>query len=207
MQPLPLPVDRHLKVIEKMKNCTGCSLHQNRTQVVVGDYGPKGAVCFIGEAPGYHEDQQGRPFVGKSGQLLDSMLETIGLIREQVSVLNINKCRPPENRKPTSQEMETCGNLWLGTQLNYLEPSLLVTLGSTALEYFLPGLRITKVRAVVQKTTKARAIFPLFHPAYVLRGGQTREAYQQDFALLKSILDDTSSITATEQQSTLDDYF
>lgn len=204
---------QHKKVIEKMKLCTACSLHKNRTQVVVGDYGPKQGICFIGEAPGYYEDKQGRPFVGKSGKLLDQMLSSIGYTRKEVSVLNINKCRPPENRKPTTQEMSTCGSLWLGQQLAYLDPKLLITLGSTALEYFINGKKITKVRGKIQFRDGKTPILPLFHPAYVLRGGQTREDYQHDFKELHLIIDklDNDELLLPQSksgdQSTLDDFF
>lgn len=205
-------MDQHQQVIEKMKSCTACVLHKNRTQVVVGDYGPKQGICFIGEAPGYNEDKQGRPFVGKSGKLLDQKLETIGYSRDDVSVLNINKCRPPNNRKPTNQEMQTCGHLWLNQQLKYLNPKLVVTLGSTALEYFINGKKITKVRGKLQLRTDKPPIFPLFHPAYVLRGGLTRAKYKEDFMQLKSVFNKIEQgtidvIPEETGQAILDDFF
>ncbi len=194
--------------INEMRECTNCELHQTRTQVVVGDYA-KESMCFIGEAPGYYEDKQGRPFVGRSGKLLDSMLEKIGMHRSEVSVLNIIKCRPPSNRTPTKSEMDICGNAWLNTQIKYLRPSLLVTLGSVALRYFFPQAKMTKDKGRVQNTDLGIPLFPIFHPAYILRQGNSMlEEYLSDFKeMQKYIIQTDKGTDPNKQQSILDDFF
>ncbi|MHA2504007.1 MAG: uracil-DNA glycosylase, partial [Candidatus Kariarchaeaceae archaeon] len=151
----------HLQIIDDMKICQKCVLAQGRTQVVVGDYGPVGGICFVGEAPGAQEDKQGRPFVGQSGKLLDRMLEEVGLSREKVSVLNICKCRPPGNRNPTPEEQRMCGGLWLEKQLKYLKPRMVVTLGSVPLGYFVKGARITRSKGKLIDGEKF-PVFPMF---------------------------------------------
>lgn len=184
--------------------CTKCQLAENRTQVVVGDYGTL-PICFIGEGPGYNEDKQGHPFVGRSGKLLDQMLEKIGLTRSQVSILNIVKCRPPENRTPTSEEMRICGSSWLDAQLKYLKPQLIVPLGSTALKYFLPTARITRDNAKLLQGDGFR-IFPLFHPSYILRqGGDGEGKYLRSFEKLRNEIGSVEN--PQESGSILDDFF
>lgn len=126
---------------------------------------------FIGEGPGKDEDQQGRPFVGKAGELLDKMIGGIGFKRDQVYIANVVKCRPPDNRTPTSQESQTCLG-YLKRQIELIDPSVIVTLGATPLKELL-GVQtgITKVRGSWQRLELHRAIpvMPTFHPAYVLR--------------------------------------
>ena len=206
--------DGHDRIVEFMKACTQCELHKGRTQVVIGDYAPKkGRICFIGEAPGFNEDQQGRPFVGRSGKLLDQMLEAIGMSRDQVSILNINKCRPPNNRTPTNIEMKLCGNLWLKDQLEYLQPYLLVTLGSVALRYFFPKAKMTSSRGNVMITPSGRAVFPMFHPSYILRQGNTMiDDYIADFKAMKKQFIKQKAVELTEpveniEQQNLEDFF
>ncbi|MHA2252626.1 MAG: uracil-DNA glycosylase [Candidatus Kariarchaeaceae archaeon] len=204
----------HDQIIESMKTCTKCELHEGRTQVVIGDYASsKGKICFIGEAPGFNEDQQGRPFVGRSGKLLDRMLNEIGMSRDQVSVLNINKCRPPNNRTPTNMEMKLCGNLWLTYQLEYLQPYLLVTLGSVALRYFFPKAKMTASKGNVMTTASGLPIFPMFHPSYILRQGNTMDDdYLADFKAMKKqflrqkTVELTDSVENIDQQN-LEDFF
>lgn len=201
-----------------MKSCTACTLHEGRTQVVVGDYGPKQGICFIGEGPGRQEDEQGRPFVGRSGKLLDKMLHYIDLTRDDVSVLNIVKCRPPNNRNPTEDERETCTDRWLETQLNHLSPQLIVTLGSVALNHFIPRSKITKINATLQFTQSGIPIFPLLHPSYILRGGNTREKqYKNSFdklnLMMEKLQESADNIAAlakggkNAEQKGLDEYF
>lgn len=194
-----------------MGNCKGCDLHKSRTQVVPGDYGPKKGVCFIGEGPGQEEDKKGRPFVGRSGQLLDKMLASIGLHRLDVSVLNIVKCRPPNNRTPLPLEMQTCGSLWLNRQLELLNPSLIVTLGSVPLRYFFPKKRITQVKGELLFLPKGIPVYPLFHPAFILRNGTAAlEDYKTDFQNLQLILSvqgkKTNDETKTTSQKSLLDF-
>ncbi len=187
----------------KMKNCSLCPLSRSRTQVVPGIVSGEGDICFIGEAPGREEDLRGEPFVGRSGKLLDKMLSEIGLERSQVSILNIVKCRPPENRDPTMDEIAVCSSYWLNPQLDGLHPKIVVTLGRVALNFFLPHARITKVAGIVQDY-KEFPILPLFHPAYILRNMNLIETYREYFGVLNQYL---TSPPKGKGQLNLDDFF
>jgi DNA polymerase len=153
-----------------------------RTQVVVGDVVPGSKVVVVGEAPGAREDETGRPFVGRSGQLLDTVLGEVGLPRERVSVLNTVKCRPPGNRVPTREETLRC-RPWLELQLEDLAPSLVVTLGLSAAKWFLGPVTLAAVRGTVHDV--GWRVLPTYHPAAALRGGpngEPRRLLQQDLA-------------------------
>ncbi len=190
-----------------IQSCSRCELSKSRTHSVPGDYGPKNGICFVGEAPGHDEDIQGRPFVGRSGKLLNQMLEKIGLHRDLVSVLNIVKCRPPGNRTPTDTEMKFCGDLWLPAQLNYLKPKIIIPLGSVALRYFFPKARISRDKGKLLFTTDGKPVFPLFHPAYILRNGKKAlEEYLKDFIVLKEILNKLNYLPGPEVISDSNDF-
>ncbi len=196
-----------------MRSCKLCDLHKNRTQVVVGDIGPVNGICFIGEAPGYYEDKQGRPFVGRSGKLLDEMLASIGYSRTDISVLNICKCRPPDNRTPTRAEMRICGKTWLEPQLNYLKPKIIITLGNVPLQYFFPGERITRNIGDTKKYNNT-IIFPIYHPSYILRNGNSMiNEYKKLFERIKKIIDEEKKSkimhndNQSEKYSDLDEFF
>lgn len=154
-----------------LQGCQACPLGPGRFRFVFGEGDPKARLMFIGEGPGKDEDQQGRPFVGKAGELLDKMIGGIGLKRDQVYIANVVKCRPPDNRTPTSQEAQTCLG-YLKRQIELIDPSVIVTLGATPLRELL-GIPtgITKIRGTWQRLELHRAIpvMPTFHPAYVLR--------------------------------------
>ncbi|MCE7735297.1 MAG: uracil-DNA glycosylase, partial [Candidatus Heimdallarchaeota archaeon] len=162
----------------------------HRSMVVIGEVSNIKALCFIGEAPGKNEDEQGRPFVGRSGKLLDRMLEEVGIGRENVNVLNIVKCRPPNNRTPTNKEMRYCGDKWLVRQLQVLDPTMIVTLGSVALRYFFPDAKMTpaKGKPLFNEKLKSR-FFPIFHPSYILRNGtKLIDDYTNDFRIIKKLV-------------------
>src|SRR2546425_11792073 len=151
--------------------CTQCRLHEGRTQVVFGVGDPNADLMFVGEAPGYHEDQQGKPFVGQAGKLLDNLLAAIGLARDQVYVANVLKCRPPGNRDPQPDEIEACES-HLFRQLELIEPTVVATLGNFATK-LLSGrpLGITRVHGQEQETTiggRKVLLYPLYHPAAAL---------------------------------------
>lgn len=156
----------------------------------MGDVSNKRAICFIGEAPGKNEDEQGRPFVGRSGKLLDRMLQEVGIGRENVNVLNIVKCRPPNNRTPTNKEMRFCGDKWLVKQLQVLEPSMIITLGSVALRYFFPDAKMTAARGKpLFHDTLRTSFFPIFHPSYILRNGtKLIDDYTNDFRIIEKLI-------------------
>jgi uracil-DNA glycosylase family 4 len=171
--------------------CTKCRLAETRTQVVFGVGNPDADLLFIGEAPGMHEDRQGEPFVGAAGQLLTRMLEGIGMSRDQVYIANVLKCRPPGNRDPQEDEIETC-TPWLVEQISSIQPVVIVTLGNFATKFVLETQRgITKMRGSIYPW-HGRKVIPTFHPAAILRGGGEKSRQfaelQEDFELIRRTL-------------------
>jgi len=150
--------------------CTRCRLSEGRTQVVYGVGSPSADLMFIGEGPGYHEDKQGEPFVGAAGQLLNQMLAEIEIAREDVYINNVVMCRPPGNRDPYPDEIESC-KPWLDERIALIEPSVVVTLGNWATRFILgPRTSISRVRGQ-RFPWNGRTVIPTFHPAAILHGG------------------------------------
>lgn len=186
-----LPLKKKLLVLEELdrtqvKGCTKCGLHQYRTHTVYGEGDPMARIMFIGEGPGENEDLQGRPFVGRAGQLLDKMIQGMGLSRDQVYIANVVKCRPPENRQPAPDEAYTCMP-YLMTQIETVRPQAIVTLGLTATKFLLQkNLSMSKMRGQWHDW-RGLKVMPTYHPAYVLRdySPQTRAAVWSD---LKQVL-------------------
>jgi uracil-DNA glycosylase family 4 len=172
--------------------CTKCRLAEGRTQVVFGVGNPDADLLFIGEAPGFHEDKQGEPFVGAAGQLLTRMLdEVLGLRREDVYISNILKCRPPGNRDPLDDEIESC-TPWLVEQVSLIQPRVIVTLGNFATKFVLNTQQgITRMRGAAYPW-HGRTVIPTFHPAAILRGGGEGSRQfgelRQDFELVRDTL-------------------
>jgi uracil-DNA glycosylase family 4 len=183
--------------IEKVRvealNCTKCGLAQGRTNVVWADGNLDSDLIFIGEAPGFHEDKQGLPFVGAAGQLLDRLLSDIGLDRTQAAIVNVLKCRPPGNRDPLPDEIETC-RPYLEAQLSHMRPKVIVTLGNFATRFILEqSIGITRARGQIYERRGAYVV-PTFHPAAALRGGSfggvsTLDALRSDMTTVRAILD------------------
>lgn len=173
--------------------CTKCRLAEGRTNVVWGDGNLDSDLLFIGEAPGFHEDQQGRAFVGAAGRLLDSLLVDIGLDRTTAAIVNVVKCRPPGNRDPQPDEIDSC-RPYLEAQLAHMRPKVIVTLGNFATRFVLEmPIGITRARGRVYDRRGA-AVIPTFHPAAALRGGRfggqsPLDALREDFATVRSLLD------------------
>lgn len=157
------------QVDAKVRTCTQCDLHKERTQTVFSRGTGSSGLCFVGEGPGAEEDAQGKPFVGAAGQLLDKMIIAMGLSPEEVYVCNVVKCRPPNNRRPTPAEMTSC-SAYLERQLELLNPQVIVALGGTAVAGLL-GITdgITRVRGKFRLYQGRIAVMPTFHPAYLLR--------------------------------------
>jgi uracil-DNA glycosylase len=150
--------------------CTRCRLSQGRTQVVYGVGNPDADLMFIGEAPGFHEDRQGEPFVGAAGQLLNRLLAEIEVRREDVYINNVILCRPPGNRDPLPDELEAC-KPWLDERIELIDPVVIVTLGNWATRYIL-GSQVSISRVRGQRFPwNGRTVIPTFHPAAVLHGG------------------------------------
>lgn len=162
-------------------------LAETATQLVFGDGNPEAELVFIGEAPGKNEDEQGLPFVGAAGKFLNEMLEMIGLKREDVYITNIVKYRPPNNRDPLPDE-KTAFMPYLESQLEVIQPKLVVTLGRHSLNCFLPDLSISVCHGQ-PKRYKERVYLPLFHPAAALYNGAMRQTLIDDFALIPAIIE------------------
>ena len=168
--------------------CVKCPLAETRTTVVFADGSPDADLMFVGEAPGFHEDQQGVPFVGAAGKLLDRLLGEIGVKREEVYIANVLKCRPPGNRDPHPEEIEACQD-YLRGQLTLVDPRVVVTLGNFATKLLLKrDVGITRLRGQAYPWWR-RQLVPTFHPAAALRGGdRVIEDMRADFALIAGLL-------------------
>jgi len=162
--------------------CTRCPLHRGRTKAVPGEGSPNADIMFIGEGPGYHEDRQGRPFVGASGSFLTEMLEGIGLRREDVFIANVVKCRPPGNRDPEPHEIQAC-SVYLDRQIALIDPKVIVTLGRFSMAKWFPTARISRIHGQARKVN-GRLIVPFFHPAAALHQPTLRQAVEEDFRKL-----------------------
>jgi len=172
-------------------SCTRCRLAEGRTQVVFGNGDPNADLMFVGEAPGFHEDKQGFPFVGQAGKLLDQLLGGIGLTRDMVFVANVLKCRPPGNRDPMPDEIEACES-HLFRQVELIEPKVVATLGNFSTK-LLSGkqLGITRVHGQEQQVTlggRNVLLYPLYHPAAALYTPSMLEVLKEDFAKLPTLL-------------------
>jgi uracil-DNA glycosylase len=176
---------------EQVSACTRCRLAEGRTQVVFGVGNPHADLMFVGEAPGFHEDKQGYPFVGQAGKLLDKLLGGIGLQRSEVYVANVLKCRPPGNRDPQPDEIEACES-HLFRQIELIEPTVVATLGNFATKLLSGSPQgITKVRGTPQlREIGGRNVFlyPIFHPAAALYTPAMLEQLRRDFAALPALL-------------------
>jgi uracil-DNA glycosylase family 4 len=181
-------------VAAEAAGCTRCRLHQSRTQVVFGQGDPHADLMFVGEAPGFHEDRQGIPFVGPSGQLLNRLLEGIGLRRQDVYICNVVKSRPPQNRDPLPDEIAAC-RPWLDAQIRLVDPKVVVTLGNFAAKTLLETTTgITRLRGQTYPF-QGRVLLPTFHPAAALHaqgrrtaGPSPLEAMEGDFRVLAELL-------------------
>jgi uracil-DNA glycosylase family 4 len=176
---------------DQVAGCTRCALSQGRTQVVFGSGNPDADLMFVGEAPGFHEDKQGVPFVGAAGKLLDQLLAGIGLSRADVYVCNVLKCRPPGNRDPQPDEIEACeSHLW--RQIELIQPRVVATLGNFATK-LLSGrpTGITRVHGQEQETTlggRQVLLYPIYHPAAALYTPRMLDVLKSDFARLPELL-------------------
>ena len=179
-------MDNLEQVAHRIRNCVDCPLSGGRTNAVPGEGDPKAVVMFIGEGPGFQEDRQGRPFVGPAGKLLDSLLASINTSREDVFIANMVKCRPPENRDPAPAELAACTK-YLDRQIELVDPKLIVTLGRFAFGRYFPGEGITKARGLLREKD-GRKIFPVLHPAAVLRRDELRPTMIEDFKAISEIL-------------------
>jgi DNA polymerase len=169
--------------------CTRCRLAATRTQVVFGVGDPNADLMFVGEAPGFNEDRQGEPFVGAAGQLLTRLLGEISMAREDVYIANVLKCRPPNNRDPQQDEIDSCKD-YLRRQIVLIDPRVVVTLGNFATKLLLKTeLGITRLRGKVYPWWRGKLLIATFHPAAALRSPDLVIEMQRDFVLIRSTLD------------------
>jgi DNA polymerase len=178
---------RLAEINEKMRRCTACPLARGRTKVVPGEGRIDADIMFIGEAPGYYEDQQGRPFVGAAGQFLETLLEGIGLKRSDVFIANVIKCRPPGNRDPLPAEIDACSG-WLDEQIEIVDPKVVVTLGRYSLGRYFPGQPISRIHGQARKIGSLW-VAPMYHPAAALHQGSLRRVIEDDFRKLPAYVE------------------
>lgn len=182
---------------KQIVTCTACGLHAGRVKGVPGE-GPENArIMFIGEGPGYHENQQGRPFVGPAGQFLENLLKSIGLKRSDVYICNVVKCRPPENRDPQPDEIAACKG-YLDRQIAIIKPRMIVTLGRYSMAPYFPGESISKVHGQARKRGGA-IVVAMFHPAAALHQPRYKTDIEADFKKLPKFLADL--VPAQEEQA------
>ena len=202
LAPAPAKLERSTETFEQIHaeigDCTRCPLHQERTHVVHTEGNRKARLMFVGEAPGADEDAQARPFVGRAGQLLTKIIEAIGLKREEVLIGNVNRCRPPGNRAPTTEEAATCKPFLL-REIAVVQPEVIVVLGNTAMKNLLDTREgITRLRGTFQDY-KGIKVMPTFHPAYLLRDPSKKRETWEDLKKVRDYLDShRSSRTDTD---------
>lgn len=187
------------ELCQKMAACQDCEeLAQTRTTVVPGAGAEKAQIVFIGEAPGFHEDQQGLPFVGQAGQFLDYLLNSIGLQRGDVYISNVIKCRPPGNRDPLPTEIMNCQK-WLEQQLELISPTMVVTLGRYSLAKFFPGEAISKIHGKERRRDNV-IYYPMYHPAAALHQQSLRQIIEADMLKIPAILARTEEVAEEESK-------
>ena len=178
--------------------CQQCEIAKYRTKVVPGEGAEAAGILFIGEAPGWHEDRQGRPFVGPAGQFLDKLLASINLERKQVYIANVIKCRPAGNRDPLPSEIHNCRK-WLDRQIEFIRPRLIVTLGRYSMAMFFSGKSISKIHGTAQKRDNT-IYYAMYHPAAALHQQSLRQTIEADMLKIPSLLAQTENMTEAKQQ-------
>jgi DNA polymerase len=183
---------------KEIKVCQACILSQGRTNSVPGE-GPEDAdIMFIGEGPGFHEDRQGRPFVGAAGKYLEELLETIDLKREDVYITNVVKCRPPGNRDPQQDEIEACRS-YLDKQIDLIRPRLVVTLGRFSMQRYFPGASISRIHGQPKRVGNV-IYYPMFHPAAALHQPRWRNLVEEDMLQIPELLAKLDEIEEEEPE-------
>jgi len=182
------------KLIQEVLNCKKCNLYKTRTNPVIGAGSLNSEIMFIGEAPGFNEDKQGKPFVGQAGKIFDELLNSINLKREDIYITNILKCRPPQNRNPTQEEITSC-TPHLNTQINIIKPKIICCLGNFATDFILKKFNLKdKIQGIskihgeifnVSTLTGIIKIIPLYHPAVATYNNNMLEVLKKDFEVLK----------------------
>lgn len=186
------------ELYQQIELCYKCDIARARTKVVPGEGAENAEIMFIGEAPGFHEDQQGRPFVGPAGQFLDRLLGLINLKREQVYIANVIKCRPSGNRDPLPTEITNCEN-WLNQQVEIIKPKMIVTLGRYSMAKFFPGKTISKIHGTATKENNI-VYFAMYHPAAALHQQSLKQTIEADMMKIPGLLTETETVPETGPQ-------
>lgn len=187
------------QVAAEVSECTRCMLHHSRKRAVPGEGPVDAQIMFIGEGPGFHENEQGRPFVGAAGKFLEELLASIGMSREQVFIGNVVKCRPPNNRDPLPDELAACSG-YLDRQILAINPKVIVTLGRYSMGRYLPNAKISAVHGQSYHI-KGRLIVPMFHPAAALHQPSLKPSVARDFANLPEIIASASTLAPTPEET------
>ena len=191
------------KIADAVSACKKCELHFSRSKGVPGE-GPSDAdIMFIGEGPGFHENMQGRPFVGAAGDFLVELLGGIGLKREQVFITNVVKCRPPGNRDPNPEELQACAP-YLERQLQIINPKVIVTLGRFSMARFIPNAKISEIHGQPIRV-KGKLVVPFYHPAAALHRPSLRSVVEEDFAALPDLIKNAGEAPAIKPEKPLED--
>jgi len=186
------------ELYEEIARCHQCEIAKYRTKVVPGEGAEDADIMFIGEAPGWHEDQQGRPFVGPAGLYLDELLASINLNRKQVYIANVIKCRPQGNRDPLPTEIQNCRN-WLNRQIESIRPRMIVTLGRYSMTMFFPGKSISKIHGTAQRRDNV-IYYAMYHPAAALHQQSLRQTIEADMLNIPSLLAQAEIMTEDKPQ-------
>ncbi len=182
----------------QMQDDKNLPLRNGATQLVFGEGNPEAQIYFLGEAPGYWEDQKGRPFVGVAGKLLDELIESIGLKRAEVYISNVVRFRPPENRDPSPEEIASF-QPYVDQEIEIIKPRIIVTLGRFSMNKFLPDARISKVHGQVKKITwngQDVTVIPMYHPAAALRADEIMKQLKADFKIIQQTLNEPPAASA-----------
>ena len=186
------------QIAQEIAQCTKCDLHYSRKNAVPGEGPANAEIMLIGEGPGFHENQQGKPFVGAAGKFLDELLASIQLKRTDVFITNVVKCRPPSNRDPLPLELKAC-NDFLECQIQALNPKVIVTLGRFSMARFLPNAKISQAHGKAM-TVKGRLVVAMYHPAAALHQPSLRPTVEADFAKLPQLMANTKPPSKVEEQ-------
>ncbi len=187
------------QVTTETAGCTKCALHHSRKKAVAGEGPSQAEIMFIGEGPGFHENQQGRPFVGAAGKFLEELLAQIGMKRADVYITNVVKCRPPGNRDPRPEETEACDD-YLERQIQAINPKVIVTLGRFSMGKFLQYAKISEIHGQPMRV-KGRLIVPMYHPAAALHQRSLRPTIEKDFQKLPELISMAGDIPEFEGEN------
>lgn len=188
------------QIAQEVSNCEQCDLHYSRKNSVPGEGPANAELMFIGEGPGFHENEQGRPFVGPAGRYLDELLSLIGINRDEVFIGNVVKCRPPSNRDPQTEELAACSN-YLDRQIQTINPKVIVTLGRFSMAKYCPNAKISEVHGQAINI-RGRLIIPMYHPAAALHQPSLKSVVESDFKNLPELIN-----TAGDAPDCVEDVF